>query len=267
MNWFRRKIWDLKNLSYQHDIHAERNIRLLRESELFDSDYYLERYPDVADSDVSPEKHYYFYGWREGRDPSARFDNDYYLRENHLHQNPLVHYLTVGKDDPAIKVATDLDTASNLVKKYFQVCAPLCTMPVADRPPCLNVCFTGFDKSCFFGGKATALVLAVQYANTCGCALRIIAQQPEAEIFGEFLELFSLDRPATSLFTRSGRASGSRSASGTISSARCGKTPIPSCTRPTSPAAFSISCRRSRPSSTTTATATCAVTRRSPTRA
>lgn len=206
MNWFRRKLWDLKNLPYQHDIHAEHNIRLLRESELFDPDYYLERYPDVADSDLTPEKHYYFYGWREGRDPSAHFDNDYYLRENHIRQNPLVHYLTGGKNDPAIKVATDLDSASNLLQKYFQVCAPLCTMPVADRPPCLNVYFTGFDKSCFFGGKATALVLAVQYANACGCALRIIAQQPEAEIFGEFLELFSLDRPADVSFyaTRSG---------------------------------------------------------------
>jgi hypothetical protein len=46
--------------------------------ELFDQDYYLKRYPDVATAGIPPFFHFTEWGDREGRAPHPLFDPDYY---------------------------------------------------------------------------------------------------------------------------------------------------------------------------------------------
>jgi glycosyltransferase involved in cell wall biosynthesis len=74
---------------------------LLRKSELFDPQYYLSVYPDVAGTNISPEIHFLKYGWKEGRNPSAGFDTAFYVANNPdvlaIRQNPLVHYIKKGQ--------------------------------------------------------------------------------------------------------------------------------------------------------------------------
>lgn len=45
----------------------------------FDTNYYLSHNADVAAAHVDPLKHYEQYGWREGRDPSKQFSTNKYL--------------------------------------------------------------------------------------------------------------------------------------------------------------------------------------------
>lgn len=73
---------------------------LLHASVLFDAEWYLERYPDVAQSNVMPDLHYLKFGAAENRDPGPLFSTKRYLD---LHPdvaksriNPLVHYITYG---------------------------------------------------------------------------------------------------------------------------------------------------------------------------
>jgi CDP-glycerol glycerophosphotransferase (TagB/SpsB family) len=72
----------------------------LRESGIFDVAYYLENYPDVAESGVDPIRHYLKYGAREGRNPCAFFDTKYYARNNRdivaQRINPLLHFCRTG---------------------------------------------------------------------------------------------------------------------------------------------------------------------------
>lgn len=67
---------------------------------LFDAGYYLSQNPDVAASGMNPLDHYNRYGWREGRDPSARFSTSGYLAANPdiaaAGMNPLDHFLHHG---------------------------------------------------------------------------------------------------------------------------------------------------------------------------
>lgn len=71
---------------------------------LFDADYYLAQYKDVAANVARGETtawaHFNQYGWKEGRDPSALFNTKAYLAANEDVQagglNPLLHFLTVG---------------------------------------------------------------------------------------------------------------------------------------------------------------------------
>ena len=67
---------------------------------LFDPEWYLNRYPDVAKAGVDPLEHYLAYGATENRDPNAYFDGVWYLEQNpdvaEAGLHPLLHYLQHG---------------------------------------------------------------------------------------------------------------------------------------------------------------------------
>jgi hypothetical protein len=50
----------------------------IRKSGLFDSDWYLKCYPDVAKREMDPLQHYFKFGAWEGRNPHPLFDTDWY---------------------------------------------------------------------------------------------------------------------------------------------------------------------------------------------
>lgn len=82
---------------------------LLRGSSLFDPEWYLETYPEAAESELEPAAHYLKNGALKGFDPSPQFSTIGYL----LHHpdvrvsslNPLVHYIEHGKAEGRMIVA------------------------------------------------------------------------------------------------------------------------------------------------------------------
>jgi FkbM family methyltransferase len=74
-----------------------------RPNALFDGHWYAAAYPDVASTTVNPLVHYLLAGAREGRDPGPRFSTSYYLASNPdvlaAGTNPLAHYLTNGREE------------------------------------------------------------------------------------------------------------------------------------------------------------------------
>ncbi|WP_442678982.1 sulfotransferase family protein [Sphingomonas sp. ASY06-1R] len=54
---------------------------MVRNSGLFDVDYYLARYPDAVESGLDPVDHYLQIGAARGYDPSPLFDTGYYARQ------------------------------------------------------------------------------------------------------------------------------------------------------------------------------------------
>ncbi|MDA9163638.1 glycosyltransferase family 92 protein [Rickettsiaceae bacterium] len=62
----------------------------------FNEDYYLEHYPEVKALDITPFEHYVTIGWKENKNPSASFDNEFYvnmyLLQNKYSLNPLADY-------------------------------------------------------------------------------------------------------------------------------------------------------------------------------
>jgi Methyltransferase domain/Glycosyl transferase family 2 len=69
-------------------------------TDLFDSFWYIDRYPEVAKSGLSPLIHYLERGVSEGYDPNALFDSRWYLQRNPdvaaAGVNPLLHYTQSG---------------------------------------------------------------------------------------------------------------------------------------------------------------------------
>lgn len=84
----------------QHVREQQRARKLIVASGLFDSDWYLASYPDVARAGINPVDHYLRYGVVEGRNPSPHFDTLWYLEKypdiTVESINPLVHYIKYG---------------------------------------------------------------------------------------------------------------------------------------------------------------------------
>jgi hypothetical protein len=99
------------------DEDLRRHIELLTASELFDRNWYLAAYPDVAASGIDPVRHYLCYGADEGRDPGPRFSTSKYL-DRHLDvaqagMNPLLHYLKFGLEEQRAIFAADRNVAAS----------------------------------------------------------------------------------------------------------------------------------------------------------
>ncbi|HEB7537166.1 TPA: hypothetical protein RZH67_001698, partial [Campylobacter coli] len=58
----------------------ERNYKIIKESGLFDKEYYYKNYPDIKAANIDPIEHYLKHGWFEGRNPSNYFKTSYYLK-------------------------------------------------------------------------------------------------------------------------------------------------------------------------------------------
>jgi chromosome segregation ATPase len=84
-------------LRYQRDI--------IQKSGLFDVEFYLRTYPDVAAQKIDPIRHYLLFGASEGRNPNASFDTGRYLdrypdvKNDRKKINPLIHYILCGMKD------------------------------------------------------------------------------------------------------------------------------------------------------------------------
>jgi glycosyltransferase involved in cell wall biosynthesis len=82
-----------------------------------DADYYYSNYPDVREAGVDAAQHYFTHGWREGRNPSAKFVTSTYLlkypeliKEN---TNPLLHFIEGMGDRVGTELVDTLATAAS----------------------------------------------------------------------------------------------------------------------------------------------------------
>jgi len=95
--WLVRIAWSVFRRGVEEPRSAE---AILRNSDVFDSQWYLHHYPDVARAGMEPAKHYLAHGWQEGRRPGPLFDEDWYLAQRpqaaDTGQPPILHYLRVG---------------------------------------------------------------------------------------------------------------------------------------------------------------------------
>ncbi len=118
----------LKQRIPPHEDTIKQHYSLIQKSNFFNKDWYLRKYPDIAQSGDDPVMHYILHGGYEGRDPGPDFTSSgytyLYLQKYPEIINPLAHYLTVGHQQgnqtlPLIDGSIILDET----KKTILVCA------------------------------------------------------------------------------------------------------------------------------------------------
>ncbi|MEP4699657.1 MAG: hypothetical protein ABJZ79_00780, partial [Parasphingorhabdus sp.] len=96
----------------------------------FDLEFYLEFYPDIAESEIDPLEHYIRFGWKEGRDPSPGFSTRYYMEANpgvvEAGMIPFVHYVTEGKQNnrpgnPDMAVAQEVELEAEMLAEMDRI--------------------------------------------------------------------------------------------------------------------------------------------------
>jgi glycosyltransferase involved in cell wall biosynthesis len=84
-------------------IKHHKEIKLIKESELFDEHYYLTHYPEASKSDLSPLEHYVKQGSAAGLKPNRYFDDNFYRDTNpdvkSSGANPLAHFIKFGASE------------------------------------------------------------------------------------------------------------------------------------------------------------------------
>lgn len=77
--------------------------RMLKDSGWLDATWYVDRYPDVAESGIDPAVHYLEFGAMEGRDPGPKFDTNFYTKTYAdvaaSGINPLLHFIQHGQGE------------------------------------------------------------------------------------------------------------------------------------------------------------------------
>jgi amino acid adenylation domain-containing protein len=83
---------------------------------IFDADWHLARYPEIADGPYPPLTHYVLHGWAEHRTPALHFDKWVYHAIcrgfDPFRHNPVLHYLLIGQYDPVVEKAVRTLTSS-----------------------------------------------------------------------------------------------------------------------------------------------------------
>lgn len=78
-------------------------------SNLFDAEWYLTQYPDVASAGYSALRHYMAHGALEGRSPGPDFDATWYLTRypDITGMNPLLHFIDHGRSEGRLSQRAD----------------------------------------------------------------------------------------------------------------------------------------------------------------
>lgn len=95
-----------KSAKLFHHKEFRNHVQIIKDSGLFDIQWYLTQYPDIAsntESAKNPILHYVQLGGYEGRNPSEKFNTIWYLEQNEDVAlegfNPLIHYILHGKSE------------------------------------------------------------------------------------------------------------------------------------------------------------------------
>ncbi len=88
--------------------------------EYFDSQFYLQKYPDIAAAGVDPLDHYMQYGWREMRTPNTSHTTEDFLRACNLSAkdvtfNPIYQWIQSGKPP----MSPNSKVIRTLTQEYF----------------------------------------------------------------------------------------------------------------------------------------------------
>ncbi|WP_345165578.1 hypothetical protein [Sphingomonas daechungensis] len=120
----------------------EFRVAQIRRSSYFDAEWYLSKYPDVADSGCDAALHFLLNGSREGRDPGPEFSTSTYLTANpdvaRSGQNPLLHYIEFGQSEGrsiSARSPVPAEFTALAFNSEFGPAAPCANFPIAKSAP------------------------------------------------------------------------------------------------------------------------------------
>lgn len=173
----------------------EKNIRLLKNSDYFDEDYYLTENPDINED---PYEHYYFKGFKESRSPSFNFSNDFYLNTHKdvakSGMNPLIHYLKYGKATNRL-ISKDFGLSLKKIYETKYDYNYFYKIYLKDNNlKRVNLFFDKIDETIYKFNNLFEFI--INYCNKYNYKLRIIYHKADFGLLKSFLEKNKIELPS-----------------------------------------------------------------------
>jgi hypothetical protein len=175
------------------------NIELIRKSKYFDEKYYL-----LENSGVKGDlcKHYYYYGWKEGKSPSFDFSNDFYLKNykdvEDAGINPLLHYLKFGKAENRLIEKDNGSSLKKIYEKFYQCPYFYKTYIYDSGVKRVNLFFDEIGDNLELMGDFIQFVIS--FCNRFHYQLRIVYYIANFEILKKFLKDNQIQLPSDVIF-------------------------------------------------------------------
>jgi hypothetical protein len=154
-------------------------------ADIFDKEWYLSQYPDVASAGIGAFSHYVTRGADEGRSPGPKFNINEYRYENPQLEatgiNPVAHFISTPQQ---------IDT---IVRRRFLAGQPLRFYPVPGDQARINLVVDCLSVDRLVQGLSSAFIFASMYAKKTGASLRLIARNDEVDEGGLRRLLLSAD--------------------------------------------------------------------------
>lgn len=172
----------------------KKNMLLIKNSGYFDEEYYLNNNKDVKEEKIDALKHFYFNGWKEGRNPSQKFDMSLYSQYfGKVKENPILHYLQNKNQYVDFVIPSSKDgTVTDIIKTYRKINSLNAKISNERKKHRINIVFEEFEEKIFFDGKGVPLLLAIKLCNENNYDLRIISSNVDASIFYDFIKFNNL---------------------------------------------------------------------------
>lgn len=96
-------------------------IKIIRENNLFDSNFYYKQIPQLKNTIIDPLMHYIYIGYKHDLNPSNDFNTQYY-KQKYLKEdtqvNPLIHYV-IKQDDAQTKYDISLQQLNETIETIY----------------------------------------------------------------------------------------------------------------------------------------------------
>jgi len=151
----------------------------IRDADVYDSSWYR-RQSVGARLSPSPLLHYMLVGWRQGLNPSPRFDTRFYIARyrdvRESHSNPLTHYMIHGRDEGRLATRSGRIFRESLYPEYAPL--PVFGAPSGERTR-LTVVIDEHTPRLLGVGYMPLLGLAIHTAAEAGLSLRVLIRSSD----------------------------------------------------------------------------------------
>ena len=167
---------------------------LIKNSGLFDVNYYINTYKDIKNSGVDPIYHYIDFGWKERRNPSKEFNTEKYVDSigiQNIKNDPITHYLKnkefYNKDLlPYQKSYTIKELLSSWYKIPYSFSAILKN---DSKTNCLNIYISDFSEKSILLEQARYFIDLIQILENNSVSYKIISNNFDEQLFREYVKL------------------------------------------------------------------------------
>lgn len=170
---------------------------LIKNSGLFDVNYYINTYKDIKNSGVDPIYHYIDFGWKERRNPSKEFNTEKYVDSigiQNIKNDPITHYLKnkefYNKDLlPYQKSYTIKELLSSWYKIPYSFSAILKN---DSKTNCLNIYISDFSEKSILLEQARYFIDLIQILENNSVSYKIISNNFDEQLFREYVKLYKI---------------------------------------------------------------------------